>query len=180
MLRFARAFPWSPTVETSYSGGPQAGMLTGNPTLVGQLRTHPLFRALRVDKMCYAALEATLASYVREDYDRLPVLHMLRIPAEEVSARCHTLAASTSGLSAQVVATLTMIGGGSAPGKGLPSFALSLTAAGMSATELSRRLRQQPTPIIGRVEDDRVLLDLRTVDEADDHYLAETLATLAQ
>jgi L-seryl-tRNA(Ser) seleniumtransferase len=72
-----------------------------------------------------------------------------------------------------------MIGGGSAPGKSLPSFALSLAAKGMSATELSRRLRQQETPIVGRVEDERVLLDLRTVDAADDHYLAETLATVA-
>ena len=161
-------------------GGPQAGLLTGNPTLVERLRKHPLFRALRVDKMCYAALEATLASYLREEFDRLPVLHMLRLPAEEVRARCQALAASASGLSPQVVPTLTMIGGGSAPGKGLPSFALSLAAKGISATELSRRLRQQPTPIVARVEDDRVLLDLRTVDEADDLYLAKTLAKLTQ
>jgi L-seryl-tRNA(Ser) seleniumtransferase len=117
---------------------------------------------------------------LREEYDRLPILHMLRLPSEEVRARCQTLAASASGLSARVVATLTMIGGGAAPGKGLPSFALSLTVEGMSATELSRRLRQQIIPIVGRVENDRVLLDLRTVDPADDLYLAETLAKLDQ
>jgi L-seryl-tRNA(Ser) seleniumtransferase len=159
-------------------GGPQAGLATGDPALVGRLRAHPLFRALRVDKMCYAALEATLVTYLREEYDRLPLLHMLRLSAEDVQRRCQVLVASASGLSAQVVATRTIIGGGAAPGKTLPSFALSLACDGMSATELARRLRQQATPIVARVEDDRVLLDLRTVDAADDRYLEETLAKL--
>lgn len=160
-------------------GGPQAGLITGDPTLVTQLRTHPLFRALRVDKMCYAALEVTLASYLGEEYDRVPLLRTLRLPAEDVRRRCHTLAAFASGLSAEVVETLTMIGGGAAPGKGLPSYALSLAGNGMSASELARRLRQQSIPIIARVERDRVLLDLRTVDETDDSYLAETLANIS-
>ncbi len=159
-------------------GGPQAGLATGDPALVSRLRAHPLFRALRVDKMCYAALEATLVTYLRGEYDRLPILHMLRLPAEEVQRRCQTLAASAYGLSVQVVATLTIIGGGAAPGKTLPSFALSLACDDMGPTELARRLRQQATPIVARVEEDRVLLDLRTVDAADDHYLAETLAKL--
>jgi L-seryl-tRNA(Ser) seleniumtransferase len=160
-------------------GGPQAGLATGDPALVERLRAHPLFRALRVDKMCYAALEATLVTYLREEYDRLPLLHMLWLPAEGIQRRCQVLAASASGLSARVVATRTIIGGGAAPGKTLPSFALSLACDGMSATELARRLRQQATPIVARVEEDRVLLDLRTVDAADDRYLAETLAKLA-
>jgi L-seryl-tRNA(Ser) seleniumtransferase len=159
-------------------GGPQAGLATGDPALVGRLRAHPLFRALRVDKMCYAALEATLVTYLREEYDRLPLLHMLRLSAEDVQRRCQVLVASASGLSAQVVATRTIIGGGAAPGKTLPSFALSLACDSMSATELARRLRQQATPIVARVEDDRVLLDLRTVDAADDRYLEETMAKL--
>jgi L-seryl-tRNA(Ser) seleniumtransferase len=128
--------------------------------------------------MCYAALEATLVTYLREEYDRLPLLHMLRRPAEQVQRRCQALAASATGLSAQVVATRTIIGGGAAPGKTLPSFALSLACDGMGATELARRLRQQATPIVARVEEDRVLLDLRTVDAADDRYLEETLAKL--
>jgi len=128
--------------------------------------------------MCYAALEATLVTYLREEYDRLPLLHMLRLSAEDVQRRCQVLVASASGLSAQVVATRTIIGGGAAPGKTLPSFALSLACDGMSATELARRLRQQATPIVARVEDDRVLLDLRTVDAADDRYLEETMAKL--
>ena len=159
-------------------GGPQAGLATGDPALVARMRAHPLFRALRVDKMCYAALEATLVTYLREEYDSLPILRMLRLPSEEVERRCQLLAVSASGLSAQVVATRTVIGGGAAPGKTLPSFALSLAYDRMSATEFARRLRHKATPIVARVEEDRVLLDLRTVDPADDRYLAETLAML--
>jgi L-seryl-tRNA(Ser) seleniumtransferase len=167
----------------TYSGdkllsGPQAGLATGDSALIERLRAHPLFRALRVDKMCYAALEATLVTYLREDYDRLPVLRMLRPHAEEVQRRCLALAPSASGLSVQVVSTLAIIGGGAAPGKTLPSFALSLACDAMSAAELARWLRQQAIPIVARVEEERVLLDLRTVDASDDRYLAETLATL--
>jgi len=161
-------------------GGPQAGLATGNPVLVERMRTHPLFRALRVDKLCYAALEATLVTYLREGYHQIPLLHMLSLPSEEVRRRCQALADSISGLSATVLETVSMIGGGAAPGKTLPSFALSLACDGMSATELARRLRQQATPIVARVEADRVLLDLRTVDAADDLYLAEVLATVAR
>lgn len=159
-------------------GGPQAGLASGDPAMIERLRAHPLFRALRVDKMCYAALEATLVTYLREEYERLPVLHMLRLPAEDVQRRCQSLAHSASGLSAKVAETESIIGGGAAPGKTLPSFALSLACDGMSATELARRLRHQATPIVARVEEDRVLLDLRTVDAADDQYLSEALANL--
>jgi L-seryl-tRNA(Ser) seleniumtransferase len=161
-------------------GGPQAGLVTGDPALVARLREHPLFRALRVDKTCYAALEATLAMYLCEEYDRIPLLHMLGLPAEDVRRRCEALADSVSGLSAKVLETRSMIGGGAAPGKTVQSFALSLACDGMNATELARRLRQQATPIVARVEADRVLLDLRTVDAADDSYLAKTLATLVR
>jgi L-seryl-tRNA(Ser) seleniumtransferase len=159
-------------------GGPQAGLITGTPALVEQLCAHPLFRALRVDKLCYAALEATLLSYLREDYDDVPLLRMMRTPAEQLRARCQTLAASASALEAQVVPTQTMIGGGAAAGKSLPGFAVALSSAGISADELSHRLRHSAIPVITRVEDGRVLLDLRTVEPADDSYLAEILATL--
>jgi L-seryl-tRNA(Ser) seleniumtransferase len=118
--------------------------------------------------------------YLCEEYDRIPLLHMLGLPAEDVRRRCEALADSVSGLSAKVLETRSMIGGGAAPGKTVQSFALSLACDGMNATELARRLRQQATPIVARVEADRVLLDLRTVDAADDSYLAKTLATLVR
>jgi L-seryl-tRNA(Ser) seleniumtransferase len=161
-------------------GGPQAGLISGEPTLIARLRSHPLFRALRVDKMCYAALEAVLGNYLRERYDRIPLLHMLRLPADGIERRCVALAAAARGVTADVQSTRTMIGGGAAPGKSVPSFALGLTNAGCSAQDLALRLRRQPVPIVGRIEDDRVLLDLRTVDESDDSYLAETLAGMME
>ena len=131
-----------------------------------------------MDKLCYAALEATLLSYLREGRRCAPAADDAA-PADEVQRRCQVLATSFSGLSAEIVATQTIVGGGAAPGKSLPSFALSLACDGLGANELARRLRQQATPIVARVEADRVLLDLRTVDAADDHYLAETLPKLS-
>ncbi len=157
-------------------GGPQAGLICGAPDLVGRSRAHPLFRALRVDKMCYAALEATLSAYLREQYERIPLLRILRLPAAGIERRCTALAEAARRFSPEVLATRTMIGGGAAPGKSLPSFALGLASVRDGARDLARRLRQQSVPILSRIEDDRVLLDLRTVDDADDRYLAETLA----
>jgi len=157
-------------------GGPQAGLITGEPALVEQVCKHPLFRALRVDKLCYAALEATLLSYVREEYEDVPLLRMMRMPPEQLQSRCQSLAASALALSAQVVPALTMIGGGAAPGKSLPGFAVAISSGIIGADELACRLRNLPVPVVGRVEEGRVLLDLRTVDPADDAYLANALA----
>jgi L-seryl-tRNA(Ser) seleniumtransferase len=159
-------------------GGPQAGLLTGSATLVEKLRRHPLFRALRVDKMCYAALEATLGAYLREAVQELPVLGMMRLPAEEVLRRCERVAAGVSGADIRVVPVETMIGGGSAPGRSLSSFALSVVVSGMGANVLAKALRHQPTPIVARVEEDRVLLDLRTVAVEDDATLAEAIRNI--
>jgi len=159
-------------------GGPQAGLVSGRPDLVARLRKHPLFRALRVDKMCYAALEATFAAYLREDYQEIPLLRMLALPAEAVERRCIALATALPGASAEVLPVRTMIGGGAAPGKSLPSFAVVLTPSTLSAADLALALRRRPVPIIARIEDDRVLIDLRTVEEADDGYLAQSLSAL--
>ncbi len=159
-------------------GGPQAGLITGEPALIARVCSHPLFRALRVDKLCYAALEATLLSYMREEYDDLPLLRMMRIPAERLRERCQALAASASGLSVEVIAVRTMIGGGAAAGKSLPGFAVALSIENMNASELASRLRRQPVPVIARVEDGRVLLDLRTVDTCDDANLADSLSRI--
>ncbi len=75
-------------------GGPQAGMISGDPALVAKVRTNPLFRALRVDKMFYAALEATLLAYLREDYDSIPALRMMRISEEELERRAEQMSRS--------------------------------------------------------------------------------------
>jgi L-seryl-tRNA(Ser) seleniumtransferase len=148
-------------------GGPQAGLICGAPELVARVRKNPLFRALRVDKMFYAALEATLLAYLREDYDSLPALRMMRLTEEQIDERAEHLMRklhiSCPSLNVEVVATRSVIGGGSAPGATLPSRALAVSSAEMSADTIAEKLRKWTTPIIARVEDGRVLLDLRTV-----------------
>ena len=106
-------------------GGPQAGLITGRRELVAKVRANPLFRALRVDKMFYAALEATLLAYLREDYDSLPALRMMRLSEEAIGERAEHLMRklhiSCRELNVEVVATQSVIGGGSAPGSTLPT-----------------------------------------------------------
>ncbi len=148
-------------------GGPQAGILSGRAELVAQVRANPLFRALRVDKLTYAALEATLLAYVRQDHDSIPGLRMMRLPASEIRKRAEALAArlalSAPKLGVEVVEGESVIGGGSTPGARLPTWVLAVTAEGLSADQAAGRLRAAQTPVIARVEEGRVLLDLRTV-----------------
>jgi L-seryl-tRNA(Ser) seleniumtransferase len=163
-------------------GGPQAGLITGSRELVAKVRSNPLFRALRVDKMFYAALEATLLAYLREDYDSLPALRMMRLTEEQIGERAEHLMRklhiSCPRLNVEVVATKSVIGGGSAPGSTLPTRALAVSSLEMAADAIAGRLRRWATPIIARVEDGRVLLDLRTVAPEQDAVIAQALATV--
>ena len=163
-------------------GGPQAGVISGRPELVAKLRGNPLFRALRVDKLFYAALEATLLAYLREDYDAIPALRMMRVGEDELQHRAEHIARhlriSSPHLEIEVVPAQSVLGGGAAPGSTLPSRALAVRAAGMSADALLERLRRWQTPIIARVEEDRVLLDLRTVFPEQDESIVAALESL--
>ena len=161
-------------------GGPQAGLISGSAELVGRMRSNSLFRALRVDKLIYAALEATLLAYVRRDHDAIPTLRMMRLSAEEIGMRAKAMAAavSTPGLQIEVVEGESVLGGGAAPSAVLPTRLLALSAEKMSADELATRLRGSAPPIIARVEDGRVLLDLRTVFPEQDAALAASLASI--
>ena len=104
-------------------GGPQAGIISGDPKLVAKIRSNPLFRAMRVDKMFYAALEATLLAYLREDYDSIPALRMMRISEEELARRAERMAkllrSSCPTLQVEVVESRSVLGGGAAPGSTL-------------------------------------------------------------
>ena len=164
-------------------GGPQAGMLSGREELIRKLRSNPLFRALRVDKLTYAALEATLMEYIRQHHDAIPFARMVRRPAEEIRSRAEVLCAnleSTLRLRAKIIPGESLIGGGSAPTSTLPTYLLAVTAEALSADELAARLRGHNPPIVARVEEGRVLIDLRTVFEQEDSEITKALRSVAE
>ncbi len=158
-------------------GGPQAGLLSGRADLIARMRANSLFRALRVDKLTYAALEATLLAYVKRDHDAIPTLKMMRFTKEEIGERAELLAAQvkSSKLKIEFTDGESVIGGGAAPSSVLPTRLLSLSCAGLSADELAARLRASDPPIIARVEQGRVLLDLRTVFANQDSAISTAL-----
>jgi L-seryl-tRNA(Ser) seleniumtransferase len=160
-------------------GGPQAGIIVGGLELVDAVRRHPLMRALRVDKMTYAALEATLTEYVAgRAATTVPVQRMLTMTAEEVRARAETVAGGLAGVAgwrAGLVAGMSAVGGGSAPGIELPTWLVAIEREGSSADLLAGRLRRLAPPVIARIEHDHVLLDLRTVLPHQDEQLLQLL-----
>jgi L-seryl-tRNA(Ser) seleniumtransferase len=162
-------------------GGPQAGMISGGIDLVARMRANSLFRALRVDKLTYAALEATLLAYVKRDYDAIPALKMMRLTHQEIGRRAESLAAQarSAKLNLEVIDGESVIGGGAAPSSVLQTRLLALSCAGFSADGLAARLRSSDPPIIARVADGRVLLDLRTVFVEQDEAVKAALTALS-
>jgi L-seryl-tRNA(Ser) seleniumtransferase len=162
-------------------GGPQAGVISGRADLVARMRANSLFRALRVDKLTYAALEATLLAYVKRDHDAVPTLRMMRLTKEEIGKRAESIAAEvrSSKLNIEVIDGESVIGGGAAPSSILPTRLLALSSTGLSADEVSARLRASDPPIIARVEQGRVLLDLRTVFADQDPMIETALERIA-
>ncbi len=161
-------------------GGPQAGIITGRAVLVERIRSNPLMRALRVDKMVYAALEATLAAYVEgRATAEIPALRMLAMPVEEIRSRASALAGRIALVAPALRVTLedgrSVPGAGSAPGIDLPTVLVAIEHPDLPAEALAGRLRTAPTPVIGRIENDRLVLDLRTVPEADEPLLVDAL-----
>jgi len=163
-------------------GGPQAGLISGGSELIARMRSNSLFRALRVDKLIYAALEATLLEYVRHDHDAIPTLRMMRLTKEAIGKRAEALAARIVApkLKVEVVDGESILGGGAAPSSILPTRVLALTCEGLSADELAARLRGSDPPIIARVDEGRVLLDLRTVFTAQDEAIESALAMVGR
>ena len=160
-------------------GASQAGMLSGRDDLIRKVRSNPLFRALRVDKLTYAVLEATLMEYIRQNHDAIPFLHMMRLSADQIKTRAEALRQKLAGmkhLRTEIIEGESLVGGGSAPTSKLPSFLLAITADKLSADELAARLRGHETPIVTRVDEGRVLLDLRTVFEDEELEVVKALA----
>jgi L-seryl-tRNA(Ser) seleniumtransferase len=164
-------------------GGPQAGIILGRTELLARIRRHPLMRAFRADKMTYAALTGTLAEYAAgRAWETVPVLRMLSRTPESIGARAAAVAAAlaTSALyNCEILDGKSAIGGGTTPGLTLPTRLLALTRRGLSAAALEAALRRLDPPVIGRIERDRLVLDLRTVFEDEEAALIRGLRTVA-
>ncbi|HET9371960.1 MAG TPA: L-seryl-tRNA(Sec) selenium transferase [Vicinamibacterales bacterium] len=164
-------------------GGPQTGIVLGKRDLVDRARRHPLMRAVRADKLTYAALEATLMLWATPSRRReIPVYRMLTMSVDEIADRARALAAAIT--SATITATIvdghSTIGGGSAPQSALPTRLVAVTSAVVSAAHVAAALRRADPPIIARVEHDRVLIDLRTVAPEDDGVVRRAVRKLQQ
>ena len=147
-------------------GGPQAGLLVGRRAVIEPLRRHPLLRALRLDKLSLAALEATLRLH-REDPLRLPVLRMLAQTEAELRARAERLLALLDGAGAWIEPSLGQAGGGALPAETIPSLAVSIARPGLTAEALARNLRANRPAVVGRIAGGRVLLDMLAVADAE-------------
>ena len=158
-------------------GGPQAGIIVGRAELIGRMRKNPLCRALRVDRVRLAALEATLALYREPDRARreVPVLRMLTYSAEEIEARARPVAEALAagGYRVELVSGASAVGGGAYPDHPLPTCLIALEAPGLSADALEARFRAGDPPVVGRITDGRVVLDLRTVLPEEEAALVE-------
>ncbi|MGA2607963.1 MAG: L-seryl-tRNA(Sec) selenium transferase [Terriglobia bacterium] len=162
-------------------GGPQAGILAGKREPLERIRKNPLFRALRVDKLTIAALEATISLYLQGKTQAIPALRMIQLSRQAIHQRAACLAERISAhpqFSARVQDGDSLIGGGSTPARALPTALLAVTHSRHSAQELERFLRQNSPPVIARVEQDALLLDLRTVFEEQDEELIRALEAI--
>jgi L-seryl-tRNA(Ser) seleniumtransferase len=167
-------------------GGPQAGIIAGKKELVARVRRHPLFRALRVDKLTIAALEATLGAYLRAAWEEIPAMRMIRMTPQELKRRAENFIRELrpelplDEVEIEVSEGTSLAGGGSTPAQSLPSKVIRIASARYSATKLEQRLRRAPAgvSVIARVEEDRLVLDLRTVFPEQEPLLIRTLAAV--
>lgn len=168
-------------------GGPQAGIVAGRADLIDKLRKHPLYRALRVDKLTYAGLEATLEAYEKDRaLIEIPVLKMLSMSGEEIAAQAKNFirklrdrAGPGSRLKLTTAKGVSAVGGGAAPLASPPTTLIILTHKKMKAPQLEEQLRSADPPVIARIAEGKVLIDLRTVSENEAEELMEVLASLA-
>jgi L-seryl-tRNA(Ser) seleniumtransferase len=165
-------------------GGPQAGVIAGKKELVQRVRRHPLFRALRVDKLTIAALEVTLNAYLRSAWDEIPAQRMVRTTAQELQQRAENFLRRVRALltfadvEMEIADGFSLAGGGSTPDQSLPSKIIRISSAKFTAAKLEQRLRRPANgvSVIARMEEDRVILDLRTVFPEQEPQLAASLA----
>lgn len=154
-------------------GGPQGGLIVGSSDLISKIRKHPLYRAFRVGKMTLAALEATLHLFRAPDLlaQRHPVYSMLAKTLEEIEKQAQQVATMISvdqpDWKVAVVKTSSRLGGGALPGSSIPSFAVQISSPSISVDDLAVDLRSAPVPIVSHINDNSILLDMRTVSESE-------------
>lgn len=169
-------------------GGPQSGIIAGEKEHVERLRKHPLYRALRVDKLTYAALEATLEAYRRgTQTQEIPVLRMLAMSKDQVRERAEKLIASIQNLRSQIldlkfeiVDGVSAVGGGAAPNVVLETALIAVSHMNLSASRIEFALRNAKTPVITRIVDDKVMIDLRTVSEEDESEILKAFESISR
>jgi L-seryl-tRNA(Ser) seleniumtransferase len=163
-------------------GGPQAGIIVGRESELATISRHPLIRALRVDKLTYAALEATLLEHLSgRARDTVPVTRMLHAEVDQLSTRAHDIVrqiTTSSAVEVTITDGASAVGGGTAPGTTVASTLLSVTVEGLTPVMLEAKLRAATPPVVGRIDDGRLLLDLRTVAPHHDAALVGVLAGL--
>src|SRR6202790_3542690 len=167
-------------------GGPQAGIIAGKRDLIARVRRYPLFRALRVEKLTIAALEATLGAYLRAAWDEIPAIRMIRATPQELTRRAENFIRELrpelplDEVEIETADGTSLAGGGSNPSQSLPTKIIRIASARYSATTREQRLRRAPAgvSVIARVEDDRLILDLRTVGPEQETLLVKTLAAV--
>ena len=164
-------------------GGPQAGLIAGRSEIVTRLKQHPLARALRLDKLTLAALEATLRLYLDPPraLREIPTLRLLTVSRDELRQRCHELlpqlqAAGGEHAALAIIEAAATVGGGALPLAELPGYAIAVTPRRLTLQQLGERLRHGTPPVIGRVQDGRLLLDPRTLLPGEEPLLATVLA----
>ena len=166
-------------------GGPQAGLVAGQRSLVGSMRRNPLYRALRVDKMTLAALDATLAEHeTGRAAQTIPVLRMVHAPVEEIRGRAEAFASRLTKAAPQLEPSPqdahSAVGGGAAPTVGVPTVVVTLTHPTLAPDRLAAALRAGEPPVVVRVAEDRLLVDLRTVPPEDEPTLLDALVAAAR
>jgi len=165
-------------------GGPQAGIIAGKRDLIARIRRCPLFRALRVDKLTIAALQATLSAYLRGALDEIPAMRMIRATPQEIGRRAENFLRELrpelplDEVEIEIVNGTSLIGGGSTPAQELPTLLIRVASARHSAAQIEQRLRRAPSGIsvVARVQEDRLILDLRTVFPEQEPALIASLA----
>jgi L-seryl-tRNA(Ser) seleniumtransferase len=163
-------------------GGPQAGIAVGETRLIGAMRHHPLARALRADKVCLAALEATLTAYLEGTArEELPTLKMLHAPAEEMKKKADLLAKEIAltapNLAVDVAPSVARSGGGTLPLHEIPSYAVRLVDETGDADAVAEKLRSADPPVVGRVGERRIWLDVRTLLDGDEETILQAVST---